>query len=88
VLITTAASVAVCKAIETVTGISCRIKWVNDIYLGEKKILRILTEAVTSFESGHIEYIVLGSGSITARTAPFSRRSFPASPAPFLKASR
>jgi BirA family biotin operon repressor/biotin-[acetyl-CoA-carboxylase] ligase len=62
VLITTAASVAVCKAIENITGISCRIKWVNDIYLGEKKICGILTEAVTDFESGHIDYIVCGIG--------------------------
>lgn len=62
VLITTAASVAVCKAIEEATGISCRIKWVNDIYKDEKKICGILTEAVTDFESGHIEYIVLGIG--------------------------
>lgn len=62
VLITTAASVAVCKAIENVTGISCRIKWVNDVYLEEKKICGILTEAVTDFESGRIEYVVLGIG--------------------------
>jgi BirA family biotin operon repressor/biotin-[acetyl-CoA-carboxylase] ligase len=62
VLITTAASVAVCKAIESVTGISCRIKWVNDIYLDGKKICGILTEAVTDSESGHIDYIVLGIG--------------------------
>ena len=62
VLITTAASVAVCKAIEAVTGISCGIKWVNDVYLGQKKICGILTEAVTDFESGHIDYIVLGIG--------------------------
>ncbi len=62
VLITTAASVAVCKAIEKVTGISCQIKWVNDVYIGEKKICGILTEAVTDFESGHIDYIVLGIG--------------------------
>jgi BirA family biotin operon repressor/biotin-[acetyl-CoA-carboxylase] ligase len=62
VLITTAASVAVCKAIEEVTGISCRIKWVNDIYKGDKKICGILTEAVTDFESGQIDYIVLGIG--------------------------
>lgn len=62
VLITTAASVAVCKAIEKVTGISCRIKWVNDIYMEEKKICGILTEAVTDFESGHIDHIVLGIG--------------------------
>lgn len=71
VLITTAASVAVCKAIEAVTGISCRIKWVNDIYMEDKKICGILTEAVTDFESGHIDHIVLGIGInfSTARTA-------------------
>jgi BirA family biotin operon repressor/biotin-[acetyl-CoA-carboxylase] ligase len=62
VLITTAASVAVCKAIEAVTGISCGIKWVNDIYKGKKKVCGILTEAATDFESGRIDYIVLGIG--------------------------
>lgn len=62
VLITTAASVAVCKAIEKVTGISCQIKWVNDVYMNDKKICGILTEAVTDFESGRIHYIVLGIG--------------------------
>lgn len=62
VLITTAASVAVCKAIEKVTGIRCQIKWVNDIFFNNKKICGILTEAVTDFETGHIEYIILGIG--------------------------
>jgi len=70
VLITTAASVAVCKAIENVTGIRCRIKWVNDVYMGDRKICGILTEAVTDFESGHIEYIVLGIG-INYNTSDF-----------------
>ncbi len=71
VLITTAASVAVCKAIEKVTGISCQIKWVNDVYMNDKKICGILTEAVTDFESGRIHYIVLGIGInySTSRTA-------------------
>jgi BirA family biotin operon repressor/biotin-[acetyl-CoA-carboxylase] ligase len=73
VLITSAASVAVCKAIETVTGISCRIKWVNDVYMEDKKICGILTEAVTDFESGHIDHIVLGIG-INYSTA---RAAFP-----------
>jgi len=62
VLITTAASVAVCKAIKMLAGVDCKIKWVNDIYLGDKKICGILTEAVTDFESGHIDHIVLGIG--------------------------
>lgn len=73
VLITTAASVAVCKAIEAVTGISCRIKWVNDVYMEERKVCGILTEAVTDFESGHIDHIVLGIG-INFNTA---RDAFP-----------
>lgn len=62
VLITTAASVAVCRAIEQVTGKTCAIKWVNDIYLAERKICGILTEAVSNFETGSIESIVLGIG--------------------------
>lgn len=62
VLITTAASVAVCQAIEKITGISCRIKWVNDVYRQDKKVCGILTEALSDFESGQIEHIVLGIG--------------------------
>ncbi|MEL7655999.1 MAG: biotin--[acetyl-CoA-carboxylase] ligase [Bacillota bacterium] len=72
VLITTAASVAVCKAIENITGIGCQIKWVNDVYMDGKKICGILTEAVTDFESGHIEYIVLGIG-INYSTSAFPK---------------
>jgi BirA family biotin operon repressor/biotin-[acetyl-CoA-carboxylase] ligase len=62
VLITTAASVAVCRAIAAVTGEECAIKWVNDIYLRERKICGILTEAVSNFETGSIESIVVGIG--------------------------
>ena len=62
VLITTAASVAVARAIEEVTHICAGIKWVNDIYINGKKICGILTEALTDFESGGIESIILGIG--------------------------
>ncbi len=62
VLITTAASVAVARAIEQVTGIRAGIKWVNDIYVNGKKVCGILTEALTDFESGGIEAIILGIG--------------------------
>lgn len=61
-LITTAASVAVCRAIQIVTGQSPQIKWVNDVYLGDRKVCGILTEAVSNFENGEIESIVLGIG--------------------------
>lgn len=61
-LVTTAASVAVCRAVEQATGQKAQIKWVNDVYLGARKVCGILTEAVTDLESGGIESIILGIG--------------------------
>lgn len=62
VLITTAASVAVCRAIRKVLREEPTIKWVNDVYLRDKKICGILTEAVSDFESGRIDTVVVGIG--------------------------
>lgn len=61
-LMTTAASVAVCRALEKTTGIVPSIKWVNDIFLDGRKIAGILTEAVTDFESGKVEGVIIGIG--------------------------
>lgn len=61
-LITAAASVAVCRAIEKAAGVSPSIKWVNDLYLDGKKICGILTEAVNGLQSGRIEHIIIGIG--------------------------
>ena len=61
-LLTTAAAVAVCRAVEALTPLKPQIKWVNDIYLDGKKICGILTEAVTDVESGAIESVVVGLG--------------------------
>lgn len=69
VLITAAASVAVAKAIENVTGISPDIKWVNDIYIEGKKVCGILTQAVTDFESGQISNVIVGIGVNCRETA-------------------
>ena len=62
VLITSAAAVVVCNAIEKFTNASARIKWVNDIFIDDKKVCGILTEAVTNFESGMIDCVVVGIG--------------------------
>lgn len=56
------AAVAVCRAIETLTGEYCEIKWVNDIYLKGKKIVGILSEATSNFESGTITSVSIGMG--------------------------
>lgn len=62
VFITTAASVLVLKAIERATGKTPLIKWVNDLYLNNKKICGILTEAVYDAKSEKIEHIIIGIG--------------------------
>jgi BirA family biotin operon repressor/biotin-[acetyl-CoA-carboxylase] ligase len=61
-LITTATAVAVTQAIETVANIKAVIKWVNDIFVAGKKVCGILTEASLNFESGRLEYAVVGIG--------------------------
>ena len=62
--ITTSAAVAVARAIETVSNgaVKPQIKWVNDIFIDGKKVCGILTEASVDFESGGLEYAVLGIG--------------------------
>ena len=60
--LTAEAAVAVCRAVEKCCNISLGIKWVNDLYLEEKKVCGILTEAVTDFETGDIEFAVIGIG--------------------------
>ena len=61
-LLTAEAAVAVYKAVKKITGIELDIKWVNDLYYNGKKVCGILTEAVTDFESGNIDFAVVGIG--------------------------
>ena len=60
--VTAFAAVAVCEAIESISEKTPKIKWVNDVLIDEKKVCGILTEAVTDFESGSLDWIVLGIG--------------------------
>ena len=53
---------AVCKAIKNLTMIEVGIKWVNDIYFKNKKIAGILTEAMTSVETGLVTDVIIGLG--------------------------
>ena len=62
VMITSMAAVAVARAIEAVADVDVKIKWVNDLYIHDKKVCGILCEASMDFESGGLEYAVLGIG--------------------------
>ena len=60
-LITTSAAVAAALAIEKHSGKKTHIKWVNDVYINEKKVCGILTEGQISI-GGSLEYAVVGIG--------------------------
>lgn len=75
-LITTGTAVAVAKAIDIVAGVDASIKWVNDIFVGEKKVCGILTEASLNFESGGLEYAIVGIGvNVSTNTFPDNLQS-------------
>jgi BirA family biotin operon repressor/biotin-[acetyl-CoA-carboxylase] ligase len=54
-LVTIAAGLAVAEGIQASTGLSPRLKWPNDVYVGERKIAGMLAEAGGGF-------VVLGVG--------------------------
>lgn len=58
--ITLVVGIGVCKAIRNYTGIDARIKWPNDVIIGNKKICGILTEMTA--EADKIDYAVVGIG--------------------------
>lgn len=60
--ITTMAAVAVCEAIEKISDKKPGIKWVNDVFVENKKVCGILTEASYDTEGKYWEYVVLGIG--------------------------
>lgn len=62
VSVTTAAAVAVFRAIRDETGLETEIKWVNDLYLDGKKVCGILTEAISDFEAGEVRHLIVGVG--------------------------
>lgn len=60
VTVTGAAAVAVMHAIRSLTGMQVSIKWVNDLYLGGKKICGILAESI--FAGNTPPRFILGIG--------------------------
>ena len=60
--ITVLTAVAVCDAIKETSGKDAQIKWVNDVYINDKKCAGILCEAQFGFETGMLDYVVVGVG--------------------------
>ena len=55
-------AVAVCDGIEAACGLRPRIKWTNDLVLGDKKLAGILTELGLESETHSLQYLVTGVG--------------------------
>ena len=60
--LTVMTALAVMEGITEVYKVPAGIKWVNDVYIGNKKCAGILTEASIDFESGSIAHAVIGVG--------------------------
>lgn len=60
--LTTSAAVATAKAIEDVSEKIADIKWVNDVYIDNKKVCGILTEGAFNVETNHLDYAIVGIG--------------------------
>lgn len=56
------AASAMVAALEAVTGLDLRIKWVNDLFYRGRKVGGILTEATTDIESRSLSAIIIGIG--------------------------
>ena len=60
-LITSFAAVCVVRALNSLTGLDAKIKWINDVVVGKKKLCGILTEGELS-SSGDYSYVIIGIG--------------------------
>ena len=59
-LITIAAGVAVADGVQAASGLSPRVKWPNDVYVGRRKLAGILAEAGGS--GSGVQHVILGFG--------------------------
>ena len=62
VSVTAYAAVAVCRAIERLTSLTPTVKWVNDIYVGGRKVAGILAQGIVAPGSNELSGVVMGVG--------------------------
>ena len=61
-IITASVATAVCRGIKSVYNKDCKIKWVNDLLLNNKKVCGILTEGIINPEINKIDTVIIGIG--------------------------
>ncbi len=68
--LTAFASVCVSRALDSLYGVNCEIKWVNDVLVSGKKICGILCEALYTAGNPLPDFVIIGIG-INTRTESF-----------------
>lgn len=69
-LLTTGTAVAVAQTLQQLFDVTVELKWVNDVLVNHHKVVGILSEGMTSLETGQISSVVVGIG-INLTTAAF-----------------
>lgn len=72
-LFTVAIASITLSSIEKVTNKKCMIKWVNDIFLNNKKVSGILCENILSKDGKRVEYVIVGIGINVKSVADFPK---------------
>lgn len=65
--LTAYAAVCLCETVAELTPLSPKIKWVNDCFVGDKKLAGILTEGGFAEDGSRFDYAVVGIGVNLAR---------------------
>ncbi len=61
-LLTSCAAVSVAQSIEKVSEKKADIKWINDVYINNKKTCGILCEALFNSQKNSADYVIVGIG--------------------------
>ena len=70
-LVTMACAVALQEVLEETMDAPVSIKWVNDLYIGDKKVSGILTEGSLEMETGSYSSLIIGIGiNVNTKTFP------------------
>ena len=69
VKLTTFTATVVSSVIQKLSNTPAPIKWVNDIFMGGKKVCGILTEASCNFETRKLDYAIIGIGINVLKTS-------------------
>lgn len=87
--LTLASGLAVALALEALTGLSCQLKWPNDVYVGGRKCGGILTEASLGSRDERNRFAVIGVGvNVSAETEDFSLELLDKATSLFLQSGR